>query len=54
MHKVQEYEKYSMECAELAGSAPNAAIRAQYLRLADMWRRLAEERRTFLQMKSLD
>jgi hypothetical protein len=54
MHKVREYEKYSMECAALAGSAPNPAIRAQYLRLAEMWRRLAEERRAFLQLGSLD
>jgi hypothetical protein len=54
MHKIREYEKWSLECTELAESAPNPAIRAQYLKLAHMWRRLAEERRTFLQIKSLE
>lgn len=54
MNKVREYEHYSIQCAELAAHAPDAAVRSQYLKLAEMWRNLAEERRAFLQSKSLD
>lgn len=54
MNKVREYERKSAECAQNADNAPNAAVRTQYVRLAEMWRKLAEERRAFLQLKSLE
>ena len=54
MNKVREYERNSAECAEFAANATNAEVRSQYQKLAEMWRRLAQERRAFLQSKSLD
>jgi hypothetical protein len=54
MDKVEEYERASRECTERAASALSASLRSQYIELAEMWRRLAEERRDFLQLKILD
>ena len=51
MDKVKEYENSSLECEQFAVSAASSSIRAQYLQLAEMWKRLAEERRTFLQSR---
>jgi len=51
MDKVTEYEHRSLECRDLAAKAPTAEIRNHYLSLADIWQHLAEERRTFLQLK---
>ena len=54
MDKVKEYERASRECAERASNVQSGSLRSQYLELSEMWRRLAEERRAFLQLKSLD
>jgi len=54
MVKVTEYERHSLECKDYAPKAPTTEIRSHYLSLADMWQQLAEERRTFLQLKSWD
>lgn len=54
MDKVREYERMSRECAEIATAIPDPKARETYLRLAQTWRHLAEERRAFLQTKSLD
>ena len=54
MDKVMEYERHSNECQDCAARAPSGDIRSHYLSLARMWQQLAEERRTFLQLKSLD
>jgi hypothetical protein len=54
MDKVMEYERHALECRDFASKAPTAEIRNHYRSLADMWRQLAEERRTFLQLKCLD
>jgi hypothetical protein len=54
MDKVEEYERASRGCAERAAGALGASLRSQYIELAEMWRRLAEERRAFLQLKILD
>jgi hypothetical protein len=54
MDKVMEYERHSTECKDCAARAPIGDIRSHYLSLARMWQQLAEERRTFLQLKSLD
>ena len=53
MDKVAEYERRSRECKELAAGAPTSRIRIHYLSLADTWLRLAEERRIFIQLKTL-
>ncbi|HEX4636066.1 MAG TPA: hypothetical protein VH189_07770 [Rhizomicrobium sp.] len=54
MDKVTEYERHSIECRDYAAKAPGADIRSHYLSLARMWQQLAEERRSFLQLKCLD
>lgn len=54
MDKVKEYERHSLECMNYAARAPNGDIRSHYMSLAKMWQQLAEERRSFLQLKSLD
>lgn len=48
MEKVTEYLRRSGECQELASKSPTSEIRTHYLNLADLWKRLAEERRTRL------
>ncbi len=54
MDKVREYERASLECSQIAANASITTVRAQYLKLAEMWRKLAEERRAFLQSITLD
>jgi len=54
MDKVRDYERHSLECQDIAAKAPTAEIRSHYMSLADIWRHLAEERRTFLQLRSLE
>jgi hypothetical protein len=54
MDKVMEYERHSIECMDHATRAPDGTVRSHYMILAKMWQQLAEERRTFLQLKSLN
>ena len=54
MDKVMEYERHSIECMDYAAKAPDVNIRSHYMILAKMWQQLAEERRSFLQLKSLN
>ena len=54
LDKVKDYERHSLECMDYAIKAPNGDIRIHYMSLAKMWQQLAEERRTFLQLKSLE
>lgn len=44
MQKVTEYLERSAECRELSTKAPTAELRKHYVALADMWKRLADER----------
>jgi uncharacterized protein YjiS (DUF1127 family) len=54
MDTVMQYERHSLECETSAAKAPTSELRSHYLSLARMWAHLAEERRTFLQLKSLE
>jgi len=54
MDKVMQYERHSLECENSAAKAPTSEIRSHYLTLAKMWAHLAEERRRFLQLNSLN
>ena len=47
MDKVREFQKRARECRELAAKNRAEAVRRQYVELADMWERLAEERLQF-------
>ena len=54
MNKVREFEHYAIKCTEYAARAAGAAVRSQYLKLAEMWRQLAKERCSLFQSKSRD
>ena len=47
MDKVREFQKRARECREMAAKNRADAVKRQYVELADMWERLAEERLQF-------
>ena len=44
MKKASEYDRHAQECRVLAAQMKTGEQREQLLRMAEMWRRLAEDR----------
>jgi len=45
MRKVTEYEQHAAECRKMAAGMKNAQLKRQLDDMADVWDRLARERR---------
>ena len=54
MDKVAEFERQCQRYKELALKAATPEMRIKYMNLADMWQRMAEERRTYIQSRAMD
>jgi hypothetical protein len=54
MDKVQQFRRRAAECREEATRSTTADVRQNYIGLAEMWDRLAEERLAFFVAKPAD